>query len=232
MRREPVESLDSWLCVSPSHALQRTRPTVSYVLLRFDSVAIGAEQSGQLDPQSLVVQSVGVLIGSPSFIAGKLPWSFGGKAAAWVSFIPSCHSISRSWSICVTLGLPYRHGWCQAATYHPVRYGVCALNCPLITQKSSRHPSINGKSWFRGFETLNHEPWTLLNVDDFNGDEDAPHSIWFEKRWPCLILRIAKALSCNCGPLVIIPDTGCAPVIVSSTDNVDGLLSTWEHTSA
>jgi len=28
---------------------------------------------GQLAPQSLVVQSVGVLIGSPTFIAGKLP---------------------------------------------------------------------------------------------------------------------------------------------------------------
>jgi hypothetical protein len=33
-----------------------------------------AEQSGQLDPQSLVAQSVGVLIGSPLLIAGKLPW--------------------------------------------------------------------------------------------------------------------------------------------------------------
>ena len=32
-----------------------------------------AEPAGQLDPQSLVVQSIGVLIGGPSFIAGKLP---------------------------------------------------------------------------------------------------------------------------------------------------------------
>jgi hypothetical protein len=38
-----------------------------------------AERNGQLDPQSLVAQSVGVLIGSPSFIEGKLPWTFGGK---------------------------------------------------------------------------------------------------------------------------------------------------------
>jgi hypothetical protein len=35
----------------------------------------GAEQAGQLDPQSLALQSVGVLIGSPSLFAGKLPWS-------------------------------------------------------------------------------------------------------------------------------------------------------------
>ncbi|MBS0206716.1 MAG: hypothetical protein JSS49_27885 [Planctomycetes bacterium] len=35
-----------------------------------------AERCGQLDPQSLAVQSVDVLIGSPSLIAGKLPLSF------------------------------------------------------------------------------------------------------------------------------------------------------------
>ena len=38
--------------------------------LRFEPQA---ELAGQLDPQSLAIQSVGVLIGSPKFIAGKLP---------------------------------------------------------------------------------------------------------------------------------------------------------------
>jgi hypothetical protein len=37
-----------------------------------------AERDGQLDPQSLAVQSIGVLIGRALLIAGKLPWSFGG----------------------------------------------------------------------------------------------------------------------------------------------------------
>ena len=41
---------------------RRTIPTQAY-----------AERDGQLDPQSPVVQSVGVLIGSPLSIAGKLP---------------------------------------------------------------------------------------------------------------------------------------------------------------
>jgi hypothetical protein len=40
---------------------------------------IVAELLGQLDPQSLAVQSVGVLIGSPSLIAGKLPLALGVK---------------------------------------------------------------------------------------------------------------------------------------------------------
>jgi hypothetical protein len=38
---------------------------------------VNAERGGQLDPQPPVVQSVGVLIGSLSFIAGKLPRTFG-----------------------------------------------------------------------------------------------------------------------------------------------------------
>ena len=43
-------------------------------------VTIIAEPVGQLDPQSLAAQSVGVLISSPSSIAGKLPFTFGGEA--------------------------------------------------------------------------------------------------------------------------------------------------------
>ena len=33
-----------------------------------------AEPGGELDPQSLAAQSIGVLVGSPLSIAGKLPW--------------------------------------------------------------------------------------------------------------------------------------------------------------
>ncbi len=37
----------------------------------------GATSGGQLDLQSLVIQSVGALIRSPLFISGQLPWSLG-----------------------------------------------------------------------------------------------------------------------------------------------------------
>lgn len=42
-------------------------------------VTIRAERGGQLDPQSPVAQGLNVLIGSPSLIAGKLPWAFGDR---------------------------------------------------------------------------------------------------------------------------------------------------------
>jgi hypothetical protein len=48
--------------------------------LRQFRIAIRAEPDGQLDPQSLAVQSVGMLIGRPFSIAGKLPFSFGRRS--------------------------------------------------------------------------------------------------------------------------------------------------------
>ena len=74
------------------------------------------------------------------------------------------------------------------------------------------------------------EPWTVLHVPDFNGREDDPHSIWFEKGWPCLIMRIVNGLTRKCGPLVIWPDTGEAPVAVSSDESIEESLQSWEHT--
>lgn len=44
---------------------------------RIGAVYIRAKQVAQLDPQSLVAHSVRVLIGSPLFIAGKLPETLG-----------------------------------------------------------------------------------------------------------------------------------------------------------
>jgi hypothetical protein len=51
-------------------------------------ITIVAERGGELDPHSFAVQCVGVLIGSPSSIAGKLPWSLGGSetAMSWGPF--------------------------------------------------------------------------------------------------------------------------------------------------
>jgi hypothetical protein len=74
-----------------------------------------------------------------------------------------------------------------------------------------------------------NEPWTLLNVTDFTGDETVPHAIWFEKGWPSLILRVVHLLSFRCGPLVVFPDTGCEPIVVSANDDVRQLLANWEH---
>jgi hypothetical protein len=48
-------------------------------ILSRNRVRIRAEPVAQLDLQSLAAQSVDVLVGRPSLIAGKLTWSFGGR---------------------------------------------------------------------------------------------------------------------------------------------------------
>lgn len=97
-----------------------------------------------------------------------------------------------------------------------------------VTQHLS--PEDAGQITFEGLKDPENEPWTLLNVTDFNGDESLPHAIWFEKGWPSLILRIVCKLAAYCGPLVIVPDTGCKPIVVSESDDVAILFATWEHT--
>jgi hypothetical protein len=102
-----------------------------------------------------------------------------------------------------------------------------------LTDLSVDLHSPPGHAWqimIQGTKDPDNEPWTLLNVTEFNGDESKPHAIWFEKGWPSLILRVVHALSVRCGPLVIVPDTGCKPIVVSAGDDVGKLFATWEHT--
>src|SRR5262245_61044452 len=66
--------------------------------------------------------------------------------------------------------------------------------------------------WQAVIEGKKRDEGTILNVDDFKGGEDKPHAIWFEKGSPALILEIVKRLSKQCGPLVVVPDTGDAPI--------------------
>ncbi len=84
---------------------------------------------------------------------------------------------------------------------------------------------------FEGLNNPEHEPWTLLNVRKFNGDETVPHEIWFEKGWPSLIVHIVHDLTAVCGSLVIFPDTGCRPLVVKADDDAQQLFATWEHAS-
>jgi hypothetical protein len=69
-----------------------------------------------------------------------------------------------------------------------------------------------------------------VNVEKFKGAEDKPHPIWFEKGSPALILEILKRLAKHCGPLVVIPDTGDAPIAVTARSSIKKLLADWEHT--
>jgi hypothetical protein len=71
-------------------------------------------------------------------------------------------------------------------------------------------------------------PWTCLNIIRQKHPAE-PQEISFEKGYPELIVQIVSRLSARCGTLVIIPDTGCRPLVVSSGDDPQNLCANWEH---
>ena len=84
--------------------------------------------------------------------------------------------------------------------------------------------------WQAVVKSTKRDEGTILNLEKFEGAEDKPHTIWFEKGSPALILEIVKRLAKYCGPLVVIPDTGEAPIAVTPDASVKTLLNEWEHT--
>lgn len=70
--------------------------------------------------------------------------------------------------------------------------------------------------------------WTLMNITK-RGETEQPQEIWFEKGCPGLIVDIVCRLSARCGTLVVITDTGCAPLVISPSDDSEELCGRWEH---
>jgi hypothetical protein len=92
--------------------------------------------------------------------------------------------------------------------------------------------NVKAKShWQAVIDSTKRDEGTLLNMEKFKGAEDKPLPFFFEKGSPSLILEIVKRLAKQCGPLVVVPDTGDAPIAVTSTASVKKLLKEWEHTA-
>jgi hypothetical protein len=70
--------------------------------------------------------------------------------------------------------------------------------------------------------------WTLLNISS-RAEPGEPQEIWFEKGHPELIVEILSRLSMRCGTFVVIPDTGCPPLVISPGDDPKKLCAQWEH---
>jgi len=59
------------------------------------------------------------------------------------------------------------------------------------------------------------EEYALLNIEKYSGD-DQEQELWFEKGSEDVIISILKKLSKMSGPLVLIPDTGDEPTVIST----------------
>ncbi|MEC5126999.1 hypothetical protein VSU19_09575 [Verrucomicrobiales bacterium BCK34] len=70
--------------------------------------------------------------------------------------------------------------------------------------------------------------WTLLNITN-RKDDSEPQEIWFEKGFPELIVEILTQISSSCGTLILIPDTGCRPLVIPPRSDPRLLCAQWEH---
>ncbi|KAI9131394.1 hypothetical protein ON05_027630 [Acaryochloris sp. CCMEE 5410] len=76
--------------------------------------------------------------------------------------------------------------------------------------------------------SLEDGPWTIVKVLKYTSP-DEPCEYFFEKGWPELIIKVAQRIAQQCGPIAIVPDTGCPAVIVEADSDVDDIISTWGH---
>ncbi len=72
---------------------------------------------------------------------------------------------------------------------------------------------------------------TTIYLMDFDGDENKPLRVVFEKGSDALIIEIAKKLSQLCGPLVVDNDIDGAPLLISSDTDVLRAPKVWSETS-
>ena len=56
--------------------------------------------------------------------------------------------------------------------------------------------------------------WTNLVIQDYCGDEETACRFYFSGGWDELILLVASKLARQCGPLVLLHDSGAAPQVV------------------
>jgi hypothetical protein len=102
--------------------------------------------------------------------------------------------------------------------------------CAALKDFKTRYTVKAKKHWQALISREKTDEGTILEVRKFSGSEGKPHSILFEKGTPRVILELLKHLAGRCGPLVVIPDTGEAPIAVTAESSVRMLLDEWEHT--
>jgi hypothetical protein len=65
--------------------------------------------------------------------------------------------------------------------------------------------------------------WTLLHAEP--QDDDSCTKVSFEKGEPTLIVAILRSLSADVGPLMLLPDVGCPPMVVSTSRSVQDIVA-------
>ena len=69
--------------------------------------------------------------------------------------------------------------------------------------------------------------WASLRISHYHSD-DEPHEFYFPKGFPEVIFTVVERLAHVCGPLVVLDDSSCRPIVVSPGDSIHALLQQYE----
>ncbi|QBD78672.1 hypothetical protein EPA93_22860 [Ktedonosporobacter rubrisoli] len=70
--------------------------------------------------------------------------------------------------------------------------------------------------------------YTTIWVSNYEGNEESPVDFCFRKGSARLVLLILRHLTPLCGPLVIVLDTCCIPILVTPETDVDRAQHVWD----
>ncbi|MCA8912790.1 MAG: hypothetical protein KDB82_13890 [Planctomycetes bacterium] len=110
---------------------------------------------------------------------------------------------------------------------HPTGEIVAAAVLALARDDIEENAGEEGVQYAIGMANVEGETgdWALCEVR-----AGSPTSISFEKGSPELNATIVKEIARHCGPMVLIPDTGEAPAVITADTDITELIANWEHT--
>ena len=122
-------------------------------------------------------------------------------------------------------GAPYPSEAGRRPTLLDLRAAIAGL--PEVTADFDVPPP--GGTWFATLEAAPSQPsavWTVITAHPFCG-ETSEYDLAFERGAPELIVSVLHVLSTVTGPLVLVPDTGATPLVISPHRTVPELLASW-----
>ena len=73
---------------------------------------------------------------------------------------------------------------------------------------------VSSSVWQVSVTSRKDVSWATLAIQDYCGDEEAPCRFYFSGGWDELILLVTSKLARQCGPMVLLHDSGAAPQVV------------------
>jgi hypothetical protein len=73
---------------------------------------------------------------------------------------------------------------------------------------------ISDSVWEATVRSRKDVSWAILTLHNYQSQDDAPHHFYFKAGWDEMIELVTVKLARQCGPFVLLPNSGAAPKIL------------------